>query len=172
MSAFVEPTRFAFVPTLEAAFSEMRGEVAALPASAFTESPDSLTTVRDGYDERGWLELALLGDLEASEDVMAANRALCPRTAEVCASLPGVVNALVSLFRPGTHLFPHRGEREGVLRCHLPLVVPAGDLGLRAGGETRRWVEGECLVFDDRFEHEAWNRGDGDRLVLIATVAV
>ena len=25
------------------------------------------------------------------------------------------------------------------------------------GGHTQRWVEGRVLVFDDSFEHEAWN---------------
>jgi aspartyl/asparaginyl beta-hydroxylase (cupin superfamily) len=35
------------------------------------------------------------------------------------------------------------------------------------GEETRRWEEGRCLVFDDYFDHEAWNHTDGDRLVLI-----
>jgi aspartyl/asparaginyl beta-hydroxylase (cupin superfamily) len=45
--------------------------------------------------------------------------------------------------------------------------VPDGDCAIRVGDETRRWHEGKCLVFDDYFEHEAWNRTDEDRLVLI-----
>jgi beta-hydroxylase len=56
-----------------------------------------------------------------------------------------------------------------VLRCHLPLIVPAGDVGLRSGNDTRSWQRGRCLIFDDTFEHEAWNRGDGDRVVLLVT---
>ena len=28
---------------------------------------------------------------------------------------------------------------------------------IRVGGHTQRWVEGRVLVFDDSFEHEAWN---------------
>jgi beta-hydroxylase len=90
-------------------------------------------------------------------------------TARACAAVPGLVNAGFSLFRPGTHLYPHRGELRGTLRCHLPLVVPAGDLGLRSGDETRAWQTGRCLVFDDTLEHEAWNHGGGDRVVLIVT---
>ena len=31
----------------------------------------------------------------------------------------------------------------------------------------RTWKEGECLVFDDSFEHEVWHDGKGDRIVLI-----
>jgi aspartate beta-hydroxylase len=53
--------------------------------------------------------------------------------------------------------------------CHLPLVVPP-DCALVVGGETHRWREGEVVVFDDTFEHEAWNRGTATRVVLIFDV--
>jgi aspartyl/asparaginyl beta-hydroxylase (cupin superfamily) len=58
-----------------------------------------------------------------------------------------------------------------VLRCHLPLAVPAGDLALELDGVALRWREGECLVFDDTVAHTAWNLGDGDRTVLLVTFA-
>jgi aspartyl/asparaginyl beta-hydroxylase (cupin superfamily) len=48
----------------------------------------------------------------------------------------------------------------------LPLIVP-GSCGFRVGGETRAWREGEAFVFDDTIEHEAWNRSDQDRALLI-----
>jgi len=32
--------------------------------------------------------------------------------------------------------------------------------------EVRHWEEGRSLVFDDVFEHEAWNDTDGTRVVL------
>jgi aspartyl/asparaginyl beta-hydroxylase (cupin superfamily) len=52
------------------------------------------------------------------------------------------------------------------LICHLPLVVPEG-CAMRVGDETRPWREGELTIFDDSIEHEAWNRGDGTRTVLL-----
>ena len=55
-----------------------------------------------------------------------------------------------------------------VLRCHLPLIVPAGNkCAIRVGDETREWKEGELMIFDDSFEHEAWNRSDEMRVVLM-----
>lgn len=162
--AFHDPHEYAFVPALEAAFGAIREEVRALDGSAFAESPDSLTTRADGYDETGWLYLALCG-----EDGRAEHAARCPATLRACAAVPRLVNAGFSRFRPGTHLFPHRGELRGVLRCHLPLLVPPGDVGLRVGDETRRPEPGRCLVFDDTLEHDAWNRGSGDRVVLLVT---
>ncbi len=49
---------------------------------------------------------------------------------------------------------------------HLPLVVPQ-PCAIRAGSETRTWTPGECLIFDDSYEHEAWNHSDETRMVLI-----
>lgn len=165
-SAFHDPDDFVFVPMLEAAFPMILAEMRALPSDAFAPSPDSLTTVEGGYDETGWSWYPLFG----AGDV-AGNRARCPRTARVCAAVPSLVNAGFSRFAKGTHLYPHRGEMQGVLRCHLPLVVPRGDVALRVGDEVRRWEPGRCLVFDDTFEHDAWNRGDGDRTLLLITFA-
>jgi aspartate beta-hydroxylase len=69
--------------------------------------------------------------------------------------------------RPGTHIRPHRGPTNLRLRCHLGIKVPDGDCAIRVGAQTRRWEQGHCLVFDDYFEHEAWNQTDEDRIVLI-----
>ena len=51
------------------------------------------------------------------------------------------------------------------------MVVPEGQCRLRVAGETRVVEEGRCLVFDDSFEHEAWNDDPGTtRIVLILDV--
>lgn len=163
-SAFHDARRFRALDGLEPSFSVLREECAGLAPEAFGPSPDSLTTRRDGFDETGWLHLPLSGP-----EATSASRALAPRAVAVVDAVPGCTDACLSLFRPGTRLYPHRGERAGVLRCHLPLQVPAGDVGLEVGGSTRRWVPGRCLVFDDRFEHTAWNLGAGNRIVLLVT---
>jgi aspartate beta-hydroxylase len=46
------------------------------------------------------------------------------------------------------------------------LIVP-DDCAIRVGGEEHAWKEGQCVTFDDTFEHEAWNRSDQTRVVLI-----
>jgi aspartyl/asparaginyl beta-hydroxylase (cupin superfamily) len=96
----------------------------------------------------------------------------CPRTAEVIASIPGATipgrapNAFFSLLRPRTRIPPHTGVTNTRAIVHLPLIVPEG-CGFRVGGETRSWVEGQPLAFDDTIEHEAWNDSDSLRAVLI-----
>jgi aspartate beta-hydroxylase len=67
---------------------------------------------------------------------------------------------------PGTHILPHHGVTNARVVTHLPLIVPEA-CALRAGGEEHAWQEGRCITFDDTFEHEAWNRSEQTRVVLI-----
>lgn len=76
---------------------------------------------------------------------------------------------LFSRLAPGARIPPHHGVMNARLICHLPLIVPPG-CGFRVGGEVREWREGELLVFDDTVEHEAWNHGNSDRIILIFDV--
>src|SRR5262249_12937981 len=68
---------------------------------------------------------------------------------------------------------PHDGPYKGVLRYHLGLMVPnapVDTVGIRVGGETHGWREGSSLVFDDTYQHEAWNETDETRVVLFLDV--
>jgi aspartyl/asparaginyl beta-hydroxylase (cupin superfamily) len=95
-----------------------------------------------------------------------------PKTAAVVESLPicrierRSPNVFFSILKAGSHIPAHTGVTN--VRCvvHLPLIVPEG-CEFRVGGETRSWVMGEAFAFDDTIEHEAWNRSDRDRAVLI-----
>jgi aspartate beta-hydroxylase len=103
------------------------------------------------------------------------NHALCPRTSAALEALPLVrirgnaPEVMFSVLTPGTHILPHRGVTNTRAVCHLPLLVPE-DCALVVGGEARAWNEGEAVVFDDTYEHEAWNRGSRARVVLIVDV--
>ena len=63
-------------------------------------------------------------------------------------------------------LVAHNGLVNTRLICHLPLITPDG-CSLRVGNETRPWVQGRTLVFDDTIEHEAWNTSDSLRVVML-----
>jgi beta-hydroxylase len=97
-----------------------------------------------------------------------ANAALCPQTANLIYSIPDIISCDYSFLKPQTHILPHKGYTKMVLRCHLPLIVPSGNnCAIRVGEETREWKEGQLMIFDDSFEHEAWNRSDEMRVVLM-----
>ena len=99
----------------------------------------------------------------------ARNIARCPQTWRILQRIPGLKTAMFSVFEPGKHLPPHRGPYNGVLRLHLGLIVPEArpdELAIRVHDRVCTWHEGRALVFDDAYEHEAWNHTDRTRVVL------
>ena len=96
------------------------------------------------------------------------NIALCPDTWRICQNIPGLITVMFSIMEPGKHLPPHRGPYNGVLRLHLGLIVPEPreQLGIRVDRNIYRWREGEAVIFDDAYEHEAWNDTADTRVVL------
>lgn len=106
------------------------------------------------------------------------NDEACARAPETAAAieklplsdLPGrTPTVFFSLLKPGAYLPPHTGVSNVRTIIHLPLIVPP-DCGFRVGGETRAWEEGRAWAFDDTIEHEAWNRSDRMRAILIFDV--
>jgi aspartyl/asparaginyl beta-hydroxylase (cupin superfamily) len=93
---------------------------------------------------------------------------LCPQTWRIVQAIPGLTTVMFSILEPGKRIPPHRGPYNGVLRLHLGLIVPQPRerLAIRVGPERRHWQEGEALIFDDAYEHEAWNETAGLRVVL------
>lgn len=93
---------------------------------------------------------------------------------ELLKEIPGIKSASFSLLKPNTHIVPHQGYdeySEQVLRYHLGLIIPKGDLGIRVAQDIKVWKEGESFIFDDFLIHEAWNFTTEDRYVLICDFA-
>jgi ornithine lipid ester-linked acyl 2-hydroxylase len=101
-----------------------------------------------------------------------ANCERCPKTAALLDGIPGLTTAFFSILSPGKHIGQHRGPWRGVLRYHLALKVPepAQSAGISVGGQVEHWEEGRSLLFDDGYEHFAWNDTDGLRVVLFVDV--
>jgi len=114
--------------------------------------------------DRGWKTYLLAGYGFRSEN----NIKRCPETWRICQNIPGLITVMFSILEPGKHLPPHRGPYNGVLRLHLGLIIPnpREQLGIRVENELYRWQEGKAVVFDDAYEHEAWNRTAHTRVVL------
>lgn len=105
-------------------------------------------------------------------ELFEQNSRRCPRTTAVLATLPLVrirghaPEVLFSILTPGSHILKHHGVTNSRLVTHLPLIIPE-DCAISVGGVEHAWREGRCVTFDDTFEHEAWNRSDKLRAVMI-----
>jgi beta-hydroxylase len=157
---FEDPAQYPFAAELEGNWRIIRDEMIALRSTEFMAWPE-----KSLYGETGWSTFGLY----AFGQKQAANCALCPRTASFVESVPGLATAGFSRLAPGAHIKPHVGYDEYsryVLRLHLALETNP-DCALRVADKTRIWEEGRALIFCDAVEHEAWNRGQTTRTVLL-----
>ena len=122
------------------------------------------------------------------------NCARCPRTAALLRQIPGLYTAFFSVLDPHQVIAPHWGYYKGILRYHLGVVIPYNNADklcwLRVNadpqdnaaerdkknkqrdtrsivkGEVYHWHDGEGIVFDDNYLHDAGNDSDQVRVVL------
>jgi len=164
--AFFDLAQFPWVERVEARWADIRTELDDVLRD-LEHLPNFQDISTDQYkltqDDR-WKTFFLYGYGFQVDDHLAR----CPHTAEALRAIPGMTTAMFSIFGPHKRIPAHGGPYKGVLRYHLALRVPepADRCGITVRGETRHWVEGKSLVFDDVWEHEAWNDTEGVRAVL------
>jgi aspartyl/asparaginyl beta-hydroxylase (cupin superfamily) len=171
---FYERADFPWLKDVEALIPAMAAEARAILADGaglrpYVETPKDRPAPNNPLrDDPAWSAFFLW----RGGKVQAANAARAPTMMQALelAPIPRIANrspmALMSVLRPGTHIQPHHGMLNTRLIVHVPLVT-APECRLRVGPEVRDWVEGRPLIFDDSFEHEAWNRGPETRAVLL-----
>lgn len=171
---FYERHEFPWLEKIESAIPDMQDELAGVLAETqaflpYVESnPDRPRPNNPLLDDPSWGAFYFW----RSGESIAKNIAQCPRTVAALEAAPIPViqdrspMALYSVLEANTHIAPHFGLLNTRLICHIPLILPA-DCALRVGSETRPWKNGEALIFDDSFEHEAWNRSNERRVILL-----
>jgi aspartyl/asparaginyl beta-hydroxylase (cupin superfamily) len=167
---FYEPADFPWVHELEANWKVIRRELDDVLAyhADLPNFQDISTDQASLTDDDRWKTYFFYGYGFKSEP----NCLRCPETTRLVERVPGMETAMFSILSPGKHIPPHHGPYKGVLRYHLGLLIPEPEdqLGISVGGQVAHWSEGESLVFDDTFEHAAWNDTESTRVVLFLDV--
>ncbi|MFL5238699.1 MAG: aspartyl/asparaginyl beta-hydroxylase domain-containing protein [Rhizomicrobium sp.] len=178
---FYDPDQFPWIPKLEAAAEEIRGELLGVLKSA--ENADTVDGFRPYVQHPAGVPLNQWEALNHSPRWGAyflwddgkrndAHCSKCPRTAEIAelmpvARIPHYAPAVFfSVLQPHTRIPAHTGVTNIRLIVHLPLIVPEG-CGFRVGNDSRPVQAGKAWVFDDTIEHEAWNDSGQNRYILI-----
>ncbi len=163
---------------VEAAADDIRDELMAVIDAPGAFAPYvEIRENRPNTDQAGMLENPEWSALYLVKDgaPVADNVARFPKTMAALEGAPltdiagRAPSVLFSRLEPGAHIPPHNGLVNTRLICHLPVIVPGG-CSLRVGSETREWRYGQAWAFDDTIEHEAWNRSNETRVVLIFDV--
>jgi beta-hydroxylase len=161
---------YPWTATLQDNWRSIRGELDALLANldAVPNYQDVAPTQRMLAQDDKWKAVVF----HVMGHRIEENCRACPETAQLVESIPGVLYAMFSVLKPGKHIAPHRGPYGGALNCHLALRVPRERelCALRVDDQTRHWEEGCMHIFNDRHIHEAWNKSDELRVVLLMYV--
>jgi len=176
--------RYRGLAELEAHHAEVAEECRSL-----LDIKDRLTDVRAlgaGYTEGGIHVAQWKAFMFKSGDFIEENCALAPKTAALIRKIPGVYTAFFSVLYPHQVITPHWGYYKGFLRYHLGVLIPhnneaqqcwirvnsnqaQNDLQDKAQivhGERYCWKNGEGIIFDDNYLHDAANESDEIRVVL------
>ncbi|MEN3950755.1 aspartyl/asparaginyl beta-hydroxylase domain-containing protein [Iodidimonas sp. SYSU 1G8] len=169
---------------VEAAYPDIRREVLDL-----LQIKDRIMDIKDlggNYTAGGihtiqWKSFVLKAGLFVDENCRRA-----PKTAEALRQVPGLYTAFFSILDPHQYITPHYGYWKGFVRYHLAVFVPddnrdnacwlrinadpadnaTGDKSLVERGEKYFWKNGQGVMFDDAFLHDAANGSGQVRVVM------
>lgn len=171
--------KFSFLRSLEDSWEDVLEELNNL---LYNESENNKSYFQSWHEVEIYEGRWDVYGLYAFGEKLESNCNRCPKTTSLVESIPGMVTAGFSALAPDTHIRPHVGYSDSVLRCHLGLITPkpcpdydrratgaltADTCGIRVGDEFYHWAPGKAFVFDDTLEHEAWNWGDRTRFILL-----
>ncbi len=122
-----------------------------------------------------------------SGEFLEENCKLAPKTTEILRKMPGIYTVFFSIIDPKQYVTPHWGYYKGFLRYHLGVIIPNDNANhecwlrvnpgvprqitgderpLVENGEKYYWHNGEGVVFDDTYLHDAMNDSAEVRVVM------
>jgi aspartyl/asparaginyl beta-hydroxylase (cupin superfamily) len=164
--SFYNATEFPWIKMLEEASCSIQKEFLAITKS------EKLLNVQDVFSNESpiaWEENWKVYFIYLYWHLIEEHVQQCPNTTAAIKKIPGIVSAFFSILAPGKEIPEHVGPYNGVLHCHVGLIIPnpPDSCGLRVGKDVRYWSPGEILVFNDTHPHTAWNHSEeGYRVVL------
>jgi beta-hydroxylase len=145
-----------------------------------------MTDLGAGYTKGGIHKAKWKAFMFKSGEFIDENCARAPRTAALLRQIPGLYTAFFSVLDPHQDITPHWGYYKGYVRYHLGVLIPGNnedhscwlrvngnaednareDEALVEKGEVYYWKNGEGIVFDDNYLHDAANESSEVRVVF------
>jgi len=166
------PGVFEFRDTLRSATPEILKEVEEILEKRRGKKVGWHGDTSDGSIVDGtWKEVVLFGRGPTPElaPVTAALIKDCMSSSVDYADVGGG-EVILSFLEGGSKINMHCATTDHRLTVHLGLVVPEEGKGrceIKVGEEWYNWSVGECLVFDDSYQHEVINSTSETRVILL-----
>lgn len=146
---------------------------------------DQITDVKDmmgGYTSGGIHVVKWKSFMIKSGKFIKENCRHCPNTAALIGKIPKVRTAFFSILDPHQYITPHEGYYDGFMRYHLGVIIPNNNENnecwirvtngvsdkskMEELGDRYYWKNGEGVLFNDNYTHDASNESDQIRVIL------
>ncbi len=162
---FIDKTDFPWALAFQENFERIRNE---LFEYLKTHQPEAYFNKAMVNETSTWKTISLKWwDIEFKK-----RQAFFPITTKIIQRFPEILSLSFNHLEAGGKILPHCGDTNAIYRCHLGLVVPETLplCGFRVLDEYRSWKENEWLIFMDAYNHEAYNKSDKERIIMVVDV--
>ena len=163
---FRDPNQLELCRLLSENYETIKEEFDALVKDIENGGKDRFQSVTSMNYESGWKTLVLFYNGHRIPDFPYH---LCPTTTKILETVP-LAGRIAGFNRqqPRSGIPLHTDGNNMWLTCQMGIYVPEGQAAyIRVGPETRRWKEGECLLYDTTYEHETFNEHESHERVVL-----
>ncbi len=165
---YISTTAFPNLTLLRSHWETIRDEAMLLEREELIKGSDKYNDVGfNSFFRRGWKRFYL----KWYDDFHPSAKKYCPQTVELLKQVPQIKAAMFAVLPAGSELLQHRDPYAGSLRYHLGLITPnSEECHIIVDGQVYAWKDGEDVMFDETYIHNAQNKTDIDRLILFCDV--
>lgn len=165
---YISSSYFPELAELRKEWPTFRDEALALHEASRIQASEKYNDIGfNSFFRRGWKRFYLKWYVNPHPSAAS----LCPRTVEILQRIPSVKAAMFAMLPAGGTLGRHRDPLAASLRYHLGLVTPNDDrCAIVIDGIPYAWRDGEDVIFDETYLHDAANRTDRDRIILFCDI--
>ena len=162
----IDKSHFPSLKALEDNWQDIQAEALALYDSGHITVKDDLPA-SSFYKDGRWTSFYL----KLYDNDIPSARELAPKTLALIEKVPEMRMALFACLNPGKKINNHHDPFAYTLRYSLGLSTPNNDdCGLIVNGIDYKWADGESIIFDETYFHNAYNRTDTPRIILMTDI--
>jgi beta-hydroxylase len=162
----VAASNFPELKVIEDNWQDIRDEALALYENGHITVKDDLPA-SSFYKDNRWTSFYLKS---YDNDIPSAYE-LAPKTMALIDQVPSMHMALFACLNPGKKIKNHHDPFAFTVRYSLGLSTPNSDeSGIVVNGEDYKWADGESILFDETYLHNAYNDSDKPRIILMTDI--
>jgi len=166
LTSHYEAQQFPELQTIEDNWQDIRDEALALYSAGHITIKDDLPA-SSFYKDNRWTSFYL----KLYDSDIPSARELAPKTMALIDKVPSMNLALFACLNPGKAINNHHDPFAYTLRYSLGLSTPnSDDSGIIVNGVDYKWRDGESVIFDETYLHNAYNNTDKPRIILMTDI--